>query len=185
MPQRRTAFGAPGELAGAMPFDPSKKMSAKRERIVQTMLRREVTWQEVREMVGCGERTARGYLVDPRILRRLRWLLDSRLQLLASEAVEAAATIMRESNDDRVRLRAASEIMDRAGLTPPEAQEEQTAPFQVTVLLGTDQSLDRDAIDAVGGDLPEEQPGERQLFLPEEDEAEIYDPDPDPEVQLN
>lgn len=74
----RRTFGSPGELASA---DPSRELSKTRERVLQMMLRGEVTTQDVMDELDVSERTAQAYISDPRIFKASS--LPARPQALA------------------------------------------------------------------------------------------------------
>lgn len=93
--------------------DPNRPLSPERERLLALMLRQEVSAEEAAEILGCGISQARRSLNDPRLLHRLRHMMDHRLRLAAGVALDVLIKHL-SSDDEAVQYRAANCILMRA-----------------------------------------------------------------------
>lgn len=97
--------------------------------------RQRVSVSDIASHCGVTERSARGYIEDPRVHDRVWYLQRFRVKAAVAKALGTLEELL-DSDNDAVRLRAASEVLDRAGFVAEEKTEEKQT-FNVVLNLGS------------------------------------------------
>lgn len=93
------------------------------------------TLQEASERLGVSRELVKKLMNNKDVRDRAWFLLNSRVRSIASRALTTLEDLL-DSDDDRVRLGAARDLLDRAGLVPDQSPQEAATPFTVVLNLG-------------------------------------------------
>lgn len=94
-----------------------------------------LTAEQVAKSLKTTEKYATQLLNASHIAKRVHFLQRRRVNYLAGKAIETLTALL-DCDDDRVRLGAARDILDRAGIRTVEEQSEHKPTFSVTLNLG-------------------------------------------------
>lgn len=120
------------------------------------------TQDQIGQVVGCSRGQVHEFLDEPEAQELLvelrREIPQAALALLRSygiEAVQTLASIMRETRDDQIRLKAAIEILDRTGLPKTTKSEASVHTVEETRTTFTDEGI-TDALRECSPEVQEE-----------------------------